>query len=447
MMIERDRSRSGEARATSARGNPRGTRTLLLGAAIATAAAAPARAQAIAIEGATVWTAPGKQLDGATIVIANGTISAVGAGAAIPAGATKIDGRGKIVTAGFIDGLTQLGLVEVDLEASSVDGRFGATPTTIHAAYRASDAYDARSVVGPIARDGGVTSVIVAPAGGLISGQSAWMTLDDRTGARAAVRDPAAMHAGLGGGAVATGSRGKAIEQLRELLDDAAAFHKNRAAYDKNQSRQLAAARLDLEALGPVLRGRLPLVVRADSEPDLRAALRIARERRLRLVIAGGVEAWRVADELAAAKVPVILDPTRNLPDDLVGGDVRDDLATVLDEAGVTVAISTLGGTWNVRTLRQLAGVAVAHGLPWDKALAAITTVPASIYGAADRGTIARGAPADLVVWSGDPLELSSRPEVVIVGGVVQPAEHHQTRLRDRYRKLPAAKPAAKPAP
>jgi imidazolonepropionase-like amidohydrolase len=408
--------------------------------------ASPALAQSIAIENATVWTAPGKQLDNATVVIANGTITAVGAGAATPAGATRIDGKGKIVTAGFIDGLTQVGLVEVDLEASSVDGRFGSTPTTIHAAYRASDAYDRRSVVGPVARDGGVTSVIVAPAGGLVAGQSAWVALDDSVKARAAISDAAAMHAALGGDAVAARSRGKAVEELRELLDDAAAFQKNRAAYEKNQSRQLAAARLDLEALLPVLRGQLPLVVRADSEPDIRAALRIARVRRLRLVIAGGLEAWRVADELAAAGVPVILDPTRNLPDDLVADDVRDDLATVLDKAGVAVAISTLGGTWNVRTVRQLAGIAVANGLPWDKALAAITTVPAAIYGVPARGTIAKGGAADIVVWSGDPLELSSRPEVVIVGGAIQPAEHHQTRLRDRYRTLPPPPPGA-PAP
>jgi imidazolonepropionase-like amidohydrolase len=245
------------------------------------------------------------------------------------------------------------------------------------------------------------------------------------------------MHASLGAGASATGSRGKAIEQLRELLDDAAVYQSTRTAYAKNQSRRLAAERLDLEALIPVLRGIVPLVVRADSEPDIRAALRLARERKLRLVIVGGVEAWRVSADLAKAGVTVVVDPTQNLPSDLVAADVRDDLATVLDKAGVTVAISTLGGTWNLRSLRQLAGVAVANGLPWAKALAAITTVPAAIYGVKDRGTIARGKAGDVVIWTGDPLELSSRAEVVIVGGVVQPSETHQTRLRDRYRTVP----------
>jgi imidazolonepropionase-like amidohydrolase len=404
-------------------------------AGVVAALAPAARADTVAIEGATVWTAPGKKLDEATVVITDGKITAVGKGVAVPAKATRIDGKGKVVTAGLVEAFSQLGLVEVDLENSSVDGRFAATPQEVHAAYRASDAYDARSVAGPVARAGGVTSVVTGPTGGLVAGQSTWVTLDDAATPPAPVLDPAGMNAALGPGAEASGSRGKAIEDLRELLDDAATFKKNRGAYEKNQSRRLAAARLDLEALLPVLAGTVPLVVAADSEPDIRAALRLAKDKKLDLVIVGGVEAWRVAEDLAAADVSVILDPTRNIPSDLVGADVRDDLATVLDAAGVTVGISTLGGTWNVRTLRELAGIAVANGLPWDKALAGITTVPAAIYGV-KRGTIAKGAAGDVVVWTGDPLELSSRAETVIVGGVVQPSESHQTRLRERYRTL-----------
>jgi imidazolonepropionase-like amidohydrolase len=405
-----------------------------LGASFAVGAAT-VHADTIAIEGATVWTEPGKKIEDATVLIDNGKITAVGKGLTAPARATIIDGKGKVVTAGFVDGFSQLGLVEIEQEGSSVDGRFGTKPTEIHAAYRASDAYDARSTAGPVARSGGVTSVVVGPTGGLVAGQSTWVTLADTAKPPPPVLDPAGMNAALGPGAAASGSRGKAIEDLRELLDDAATFQKNRGAYEKNQSRDLAAARLDLEALQPVLRGALPLVLAADSEPDIRAALRLAKDKKLDLVIVGGIEAWRVAEELAAANVTVVLDPTRNLPNDLVGADVRDDLATVLDAAGVSVAISTLGGTWNVRTVRQLAGIAVANGLPWDKALAAITTVPAAVYGV-KRGTIAKGAAGDVVVWTGDPLELSSRAETVIVGGEVQPNESHQTRLREKYRVL-----------
>jgi len=405
------------------------------------AAATPAAAETIAIVGATVWERPGKKLDNATVVIRDGAIAQVGAGVAAPAGARVIDGKGKVVTAGFIEAFTQIGLATIDLEPSSVDGRMGAVgDDEIHAAYRARDAFDGRSVTIPVARTGGVTSVVAAPVGALIAGQSSWYTLaDPPTGAAPApIVAAAGMNAALGGGATRTGSRGTAIERLREALDDAASYQRNRAAYERNQERRLAAERLDLEALGPVLRGQVPLVIRADAESDLRAALDIARERRLRLVIVGAGEGWRVAADLAAAKVPVILDPSANLPGNLAAIDVRDDNATVLAAAGVDVAISTLGDPWQARTIRQLAGMAVARGLPWDQGLAALTTVPAKIYGGgARRGTVARGAAGDVVVWSGDPLELSSRAEVVIIGGVVQSAVTHQTRLRDRYRHVP----------
>jgi imidazolonepropionase-like amidohydrolase len=134
--------------------------------------------------------------------------------------------------------------------------------------------------------------------------------------------------------------------------------------------------------------------------------------------------------------VTVLVDPTRNLPSSLAASDVHDDAAAVLDKAGVTVGISTLGTSGFARTLRQLAGNAVGHGMPWDKAFAAITTTPAAVYGLTGRGTLERGSAADVVVWSGDPLELSSAAETVIVNGVVQSNETHQTRLLRRYRKL-----------
>jgi imidazolonepropionase-like amidohydrolase len=206
-------------------------------------------------------------------------------------------------------------------------------------------------------------------------------------------------------------------------------------AYDRNAERRLAADRLDLEALQPVLQGRIPLVVSASRESDIRAALAVARERRLKLVIADGVEAWLVAAELARDKVPVVLSPVSNLPSSFDDIRVRDDAAAVLAAAGVDVIISDLGsdGRW----LRQNAGIAVQNGLPWDKALAALTTTPARVFGITDRGAIRPAAAADLVVWSGDPLELTSRAETVIIGGVVQPAATHQSRLLERYRKLP----------
>jgi imidazolonepropionase-like amidohydrolase len=401
----------------------------------------PARAAAdtIAITGATVYQTPEKKLEDATVVITDGKITAVGKGVAVPAGATTIDGAGKIVTAGLIEAHSGIGLVAIELEPAANDGQLGATVNDtdhVHAAYQAIDGYDADAMTIPIARTGGVTSAVAVPSGGLVSGQSAWFTLAEGSSADDAVRAPAAMHAALGNdaGAASGGSRGRAIELLRELLDDAATYAKSKSAYDRNQSRKLAAARLDLAALGPVLRGRLPLIVSAASEQDIRAALRLAKEKKLDLAIAGGAEAWKVAEELARAKVAVILDPTQNLPDRLEAPDVRDDTAAVLARAGVEVVISTLGDSSQARNIRQLAGNAVAEGMSWEDALASITTAPAALYGVKDRGTVAKGAAGDVVVWSGDPLELSSRAEVVIIGGKVQSLETHQTRLLKKYR-------------
>jgi imidazolonepropionase-like amidohydrolase len=399
--------------------------------------AAPAAAETIAITGATIYQRSDRKLDGATIVIRDGRIAEVGAGVAVPAGATQIDGKGKVVTAGMIDTSTQLGLVEVDLEESGNDGRFGTQPTEIHAAYRAIDAYDARSVAIPVARTGGVTSAITGPSGGLVAGQAAWVSLADSAAPLAPIRAPAAMVLAFGRNAVAIASRGHTVERLRELFDDVDNYRRNRAGFERNALRRLSAQRLDLEALIPVLDGRVLAVIYAGAEVDIRAALALAAERRLRIAIAGGAEAWRVARELAAARVPVVLDPTDNLPGDLGAIDVRDDNATVLSRAGVAVAISALGGSSAVRTIRQLAGIAVAQGLPWPKALAAVTEVPAQIFGgAAERGTLERGRVGDVVVWSGDPLELTSRAETVIIGGVIQSLATHQTKLFDRYKVL-----------
>lgn len=405
------------------------------------ALAGVASAEPIAIVGAKVHVRPGQVLDNATLVIDRGRVVAIGANAPVPPNAKKIDGKGKVVTAGLVDGFSGVGLVGIELEAQSVDGRFGATDTVhadpVHASYQARDGFDARDVNVPVARGGGITVVVAAPLGGLVSGQSAAFALD---GSTEPVRAPVAMHVSLGpgGAGAAGGSRGKSIALLRELLDDARAFGRDRAAYERNAKRRMVADRLDLEALQPVLQRQVPLIVDAQGEPDIRAALRVAKEFNVRIAIAGGAEAWRVAKELAAAKVPVLLDPTANLPVALEASEVNDDAAAILDKAGVQVAISTLGASWGARTLRQLAGNAVAYGLSWERALAAITSVPAQLYGLTGRGTLEQGAVADVVVWSGDPLEVTTAAETVIIGGVVQSLESHQTKLLQRYRRLPS---------
>jgi imidazolonepropionase-like amidohydrolase len=415
---------------------------------VALAPAAPARAQAedsqaagtLAIVGARVYTEPGTVIEGATIVVRDGRVRAIGPNVSVPAGARRIDATGKVVTAGLIDPSTRLGLVEVDLEESTTDGSFrhgGAD--VVHAAYRAVDGYNPRSVAIPVSRAGGVTSAVTAPVGGLVSGMGAWAQLVDDTAGEAILSPAVAMYASLGEDAAdaAGGSRAMAVERLRELLSDASEYARRRAAYERNQTRPFAAERLDLVALGPVVEGRIPLVVRAHRSSDIRAALRLGRELGVKLVIEGGTEAWMLAAELAAARVGVILDPTANLPSSFDRVYVRDDAATVLAAAGVDVALSSLGSASNVRMLRQLAGIAVAQGLSPDAALAAITTVPARLFGL-DRGRLRPGAVADLVVWSGDPFELSTRAEHVIIGGKEQSTRTRQSLLFERYRKLPS---------
>ena len=295
------------------------------GAAPASASATSAPAPDFAIENATVFVTPDRAVRDATIVVRKGRVSAVGARVAVPAGLRRIDGRGRVVTAGLVDAASSLGLVEVELEPTTADGRFDPT-TPIHAAYRAVDGYDPSSVAIAVARAGGVTSAVSAPAGGLVAGASAWVTLADRAGDDAVIKSPLAMVAALGEQAIAatSGSRGMATLRLREVLDDAVQYARRRGNYERNQTRSFAASRLDLEALVPVVRGVQPLVVRAHRATDIRAALRLARELRLRLVIEGGTEAWMVAGELARAKVPVLLNPTQNLPSSFERIHVRD---------------------------------------------------------------------------------------------------------------------------
>ncbi|GAB4538132.1 MAG: amidohydrolase family protein [Haliangiales bacterium] len=404
----------------------------------------------IAIVGATVHTAPGEVIESATIVIRDGRVRAVGADAAVPAGARRIEAAGKVVTAGFIEGSSRLGLIEVSLESSTREGSFRGkgddVDDVIHAAYRALDGYNPNSVAIPVARSGGVTSAVAAPQGGLVSGTGVWVTLLDggpeSARARSIVVPTVAMYAALGEASLdsAGGSRGMAIERLRQLFDDAREYDRRRAAYDRGQSREMIAGRLDLAAMIPVLQRRIPLVVRADRSSDILAALRLSLDSGVRVIIHGGTEAWMLGEQLAAANVGVMLDPTANLPGSFDRIHVREDAAKLLVDAGVTVAISTLGSAANVRTLRQLAGIAVANGLSHEQALAAVTSAPADLFDV-DRGRIAVGQAADLVVWSGDPFELSTRAEQVLIGGVVQRDRSRQTLLRERYRTLPGAQP------
>ena len=231
--------------------------------------------------------------------------------------------------------------------------------------------------------------------------------------------------------------------RLREALQDALDYGTNRASFDRGDRRPYALSRLDLEALQPVVKGELPLVLTVHRASDIEAALRLARDFHLKLIVAGAREAWEVAGRLAEAKVPVLLDPLANLPGSFEELGATLEAAARLHRAGVTVAFMT-GDAHDVRNIKQAAGNAVSYGMPWDAALAALTIVPARIWGIADRyGTLEPGKDADVVVWDGDPLETTSYPEHVFIRGAEVPKDTRQLRLRDRYKDLSGETPPA----
>lgn len=407
------------------------------------AGTADAKEKVIAIKGAKVYTGEGEPLEDAVVLLAGDKVQAVGKGLSVPAGADVVQGKGLVVTPGLIDPLTQVGLDEVELEETANDETESRSRDRIRAAYRTADAYNPQTAVIPVTRLGGVTSVGVVPKGGLISGQSAWADLAGETATEAIAAAPLALHVHLEGGADPQGgSRGAEVRVVREAFDDARAFQKNRAAWERNQSRPFSASRLDLEALtlalGPAKKParKVPVVFHVNRASSILAALAVAREFDLTPIIAGGAEAWRVRATLAKSKVPVIVFPLIAGPEtfDMLGA--REDNAALLQAAGVPVILST-GETHNARKLRQAAGNAVRGGLPHTAAVNSITRAPAEAFGMADRvGTLAPGKLANVVVWSGDPLELDTRPLAVILHGARQPLVSRQTRLFQKYRGL-----------
>jgi imidazolonepropionase-like amidohydrolase len=392
--------------------------------------------QVTALVGAEVHPVSGPVLPEATVLVRGERILAVGRGLAVPAGARVLDCRGQRITPGLVDSDGSVGLVEIELEQSTVDD----TPQRadpVRAAVRAQDAIDLRSSLVAVSRRHGVTSVVSLPRGGLVSGQSAWVDLVEPGSplAAQAVRGPTAMHFVLGeaGADAAEGSRAVAMLRLRELLEDARVFRKNRGAFERATLYELSASRLDLEALAPVLDGQLPVVAAVSRAADIQALLAFAREQRIRLALLGAEEAWLVASELAAAKVPVIVDPLANLPATFESRHARSDNAALLAAAGVEVAIATRR-SHNASSLRFNLGNAVRAGLSPELALRGATLVPARIFGVErDHGTLEPGKVADLVVWTGDPFEPSAHAASVMIRGELQGTDSRQTRLARRY--------------
>jgi imidazolonepropionase-like amidohydrolase len=411
--------------------------SIFLLAAAAALGAAPGNAQTIAIEGGTVHTMAGAPIQNGTVLIRDGRIVAVGQNVAVPAGARRIDARGGIVTPGLFESGTNLGLVEVEAVQEAADFRIQ-QQNQIAAAFNVADGLNPNSMLIPITRVAGVTTAVSRPSGGLISGQAVVIDLLGRDMDAMLVRNPVGMFANMGESAqtAGRGARGGTSLRIREVLEDARAYARNRANFDRGATREFAASRLDLEALQPVLQGRLPLVLEAHRASDIQTALRIAREYNLRLIVYGGTEAWMVADDLARARVPVIVKVLNNLPRSFEALGATYENAARLRRAGVQVAITT-GESFKSFNLRQEAGNAVAYGLPYEEALRAITLAPAQIWGLErEYGSLAPGKVANVVVWGGDPLELLTPVRHVFIRGQQIPLVSRETELRDRYLEI-----------
>lgn len=403
-------------------------------------AATTAHAETVAIVHATAWTLTSDQpTKDATILIADGRIVSVAAAASPPAGARVIDAGGRPVTPGLMHAATQIGLIEVSSATETID--HSAKVGVPGAAFDVQTAINANSMLIQLARTDGLTRAVSYPGASPVppfAGMGVLLHLGDsgdiveraRVGVFVSINGRSAVSS--------VGSRAAQWQLLRTALETA----KTSLATPASPATRPP----DVLALEPVLGGKIPLAISTHRESDLRQAAKLARDFNIRVVVIGGAQAWRVANELAAAKIAVVLDPMTNLPIsfDEVGG--RLDNAAILRKAGVTIAMS-LGGVQSYNaglSLREGAGLAVANGLPYIEGLRSIISAPAQIWGVADHhGTIAPGLDADLVIWDADPLEPSSLATAVFIQGKEISLATHQSELRDRYLPLVEAARAA----
>jgi len=412
-----------------------------LAACAALALAAPAAAETVAIVDATLLTMTEAGTIGkGTVLIRDGRIASIGANVAVPPDARIVDGRGGVVTPGFIQADSTLGAVEVSQVPASADR--ATHSRTISAGFDISLGLNPDSILLPVSRLAGITHAVTTPLYDdrsgrdlQFSGQAAVIDLAQRPDMVTRPRVAMVLEMGEGGAERAGGARGSAIVALRATLADVRHFARHRAAYDRGEGRPQTLSRIDLEALVPVAEGRMPLIIKVDRASDIVEMIALAREEGLRIILDGAEEGWRVADAIAAAKVPVIVDPLANLPHSFSQVGASMDNAARLHAAGVAVVLKAGSGVAHrARELRYSAGNAVAWGLPHDVAVAAITINPARVFGVADRiGSLAVGRAADLILWSGDPLEPLSQPRLIFVEGLEKPLTARPLDLRDRY--------------
>ena len=409
-----------------------------------TLVAGTAQAQDVLIRHASVHTASSRgTLKNADVLVQGGIIRAVGSNLPAPAGVPVFEAGGKALTPGLFAGFSGIGLEEVSAESSTVDsalGMGGKGPAQMRPEFDVTLAYNPASMIIPVARFGGLTfsalSANSTEGGSLIAGQGGVVRLDGNPAADTI--GPRLLFINLGSGADGYSGGSRAGQYM--LLDQAFREARGLTPYASPNALLTPAGR---ETIARYLVGGR-IVCDVDRAADIRQLLEFSRKNGLHPIITGGAEAWKVAAELKAANATVFIHPLQNLPSGFDQLGSRMDNAAVLAKAGVRVAFLSPDATHNSRKIRQAAGNAVANGLPWESGLAAITRVPAEALGVGDKvGRIEIGLNADLVLWDGDPLEVSTLANSVWMRGKAMPMRSRQTELRDRYLQAPGQMPRA----
>lgn len=388
-----------------------------------------ASAQDLLVRGATVATASARgNVEDADVLVQGGIIRAVGRGLSAPAGVPVVEAKGRMLTPALFGGITEIGIEEVSGESSTVDSALKIGEQPLRPEFDVTLAYNPASVLIPVARlDGiGFTALGAATGGGFVAGQGGVVRFDGS----ADPIGPRALFLRLGAAASELTGQSRAAQWmlLQQMVDEA----RGQVDADSPHALLTPAGR---RTLARYLSGQGRIVVEVDRAADIRQLLRWAAREKVKIAVAGGAEAWQLAPELAAAKVPVFVDALGSLPTtfDQIGATLEN--AARLRRAGVPVAFAQRDdASHNARKMRQLAGNAVANGLLWADGLAGLTRVPAEVLGVADQiGSIEPGKRADLVLWEGDPLDVAHYAEQVWLGGRAMPMRSRQTELRDRY--------------
>ncbi len=408
-----------------------------------TLAAAGAHAQDVLIRHATVHTA-GTQgsLKDADVLVQGGIIRAVGHNLPAAPGVAAFDAKGQPLTPGLFGGFSDIGLEEVSAESSTVDSTVALggnnQPPQMRPEFDVSLAYNPASMLLPVARLGGLTFIALnaSNSASLIGGQGATVRLDGDP--RADMIGPHLLYIRLGSGADGVGGGSRASQYM--LLDQALREARGLSPYGAPNSLLTPTGRETLARY--LVAGHV--VFDVNRAADIRQLLAFCRRNGIHPLLTGAAEGWQVTAELKAANATVFVDALQNLPDsfDMLGA--RLDNAALLDRAGVHVGLLSPDPTHGARKIRQAAGNAVANGLPWEDGLAAITRVPAQALGLGDKlGKIEPGMVADLVLWDGDPLEVTSLAQRMWMAGKAMPMQSRQTELRDRYMTPPGILPPA----